>query len=97
MNPIVSAAAVVTAIGTIGGAGIYLDHSYVASEDFGKHLSEQRVRTVFEYMDQIRQAGPEPWLCDALTQELVYLCSELPEHALCRDDASDELLEKAGC
>jgi len=97
MNPFISAAAIVTAIGTIGSAGIYLDHSYVASESFEKHLSEQRVRTVFEYMDQIRQAGPEPWLCDALVQELVHICTELPEHALCRDDAREELIEKVGC
>ena len=97
MNPIIVGAAVVTAIGTIAGSGIALDHMHVSSGDFEKHLSEQRVRTIFEYMNQIRDVGPESWLCDALEQELVYLCTELPGHAMCRDGAMDDMLDKVEC
>ena len=97
MNPILSAALVISAIGTIAGSGVALDHLHVARSDFDKHLSEQRVRTVFEYMNQIRVNGPQPWLCDALQQELISLCTELPDHAMCRDGAMDEVLDEVEC
>ena len=97
MNPIIAAAAVVTAIGTIGGGAMFLDHAHVASGDFSKHLSEQRVRTVFSYMDQIKEAGPQDWLCRALDEELIHLCTELPDHAMCRDGAMDDIMDEAGC
>lgn len=97
MNVLTIAAASVGAIGTIGSATLYLDHAHVSSQDFGQHLSEQRVGTVFEYMNQIRDNGPHPWLCDALEQELYNLCTELPEHAMCKDGAMDEILDETGC
>lgn len=95
MNPIIFAATVATALGTIGGAAVFLDHAHVASEDFAQHLSEQRVRTVFGYMDQIREQGPQPWLCRAMEEEFLGLCTELPDHAMC-DDRHDIMID-VGC
>jgi len=97
MNPIIAGAAVVGAITTIGGGAMYMDHAHVASEDFKQHLSEQRVRTVFDYMGQIRDNGPQEWLCRALEEELIHLCTELPDHAMCRDDAREKILTEVGC
>ena len=97
MNPIIAGASVVMAIGTIGGGAMFLDHAHVASIDFSKHLSEQRVRTIFSYMDQIKVNGAQVWLCRALDEELYALCTELPEHAMCRDGARDKILKEAGC
>ncbi len=97
MNPIIAAAAVVTAIGSIGGGALYLDHAHVASGDFKQHLSEQRVQTIFSYMDQIKANGPQEWLCRALREELIYLCTELPQHAMCRDGARENILDEVGC
>lgn len=97
MNPIIAGASVVMAITTIGGGAMFLDHAHVASGDFAKHLSEQRVRTIFSYMDQIKANGPQDWLCRALDEELYHLCTELPEHAMCRDGARDNILDEVGC
>ncbi len=97
MNPIIAGAAIVTAIGTIGGGAMFLDHAHVASGDFSKHLSEQRVQTIFSYMDQIKANGAQEWLCRALEEELIYLCTELPQHAMCRDGANERILNDAGC
>ena len=97
MNPILAGAAAVAAIGSIGSGALYLDHAHVAASDFSKHLSEQRVRTVFSYMDQIKQNGAQEWLCRALEEELYALCTELPQHAMCRDGAMENILNEAGC
>ena len=95
MNVIVTAAAVVTALSGIGSGALYLDHLHASAADFEKHLSEQRVRTIFSYMDQIGQQGPQPWLCRALDEEFIALCTELPNHALCAD--RKEIMEEVGC
>ena len=91
------AAATISAIAVIGGGTLTLDHLHASSSDFEKHLSEQRVQTVFSYMAQIDANGPVDWLCRALDEELYQLCSELPEHAMCRDGAREGILEEAGC
>ncbi len=97
MNPIVAGAAVVMAVSSIGGGAVYLDNAHVAAGDFSKHLSEQRVQTIFSYMDQIKANGAQEWLCRALDEELIYLCTELPEHAMCRDGARERILNEVGC
>ena len=97
MNPIITAAAIMAAIGSIGSGALYLDHAHVASEDFKRHLSEQRVQTIFSYMDQIKANGPQDWLCRAMDEELIYLCTELPQHAMCRDGAMANILDEVGC
>ncbi len=95
MNSIITAAAVVAAIGSIGSGALYLDHAHASSSDFEKHLSEQRVRTIFSYMDQISQHGPQSWLCRALDEEFIALCTELPDHAMCED--RQDIMEEVGC
>jgi len=97
MNPIITGAAICTAIGSISGGAIYLDHAHVASEDFKQHLSEQRVQTIFSYMDQIKANGPQPWLCRAMREEFAQLCTELPHHAMCADNADEQILREVGC
>ena len=82
MNPIITAAAVATSLGTIGGGALYLNDAHVAAEDFERYLAKERVGTIFEYMDQIREQGPQPWLCRALEQELIELCTDLPDHPM---------------
>ena len=94
---ITKGAALVSAVAVIGGGSMTLDHMHASSEDFNKHLSEQRVQTVFSYMAQIDANGPVDWLCRALDEELYHLCSELPDHAMCRDGAREGILDEAGC
>ena len=94
---ITKAASVVGAVAIIGGGTLTLDHLHASSADFKQHLSEQRVQTVFSYMAQIDANGPVDWLCRALDEELYQLCSELPEHAMCRDGAREGILDEAGC
>lgn len=95
MNVLVTTAAILSSIGSVGGGALYLDHLHASSADFQKHLSEQRVQTIFSYMDQISQRGPQPWLCRALDEEFIALCTELPNHAMCDDRRT--IIEKAGC
>ena len=95
MNPIVAAAAVVTSIGTIGGGALYLDNAHVASETFERYLAKERVGVIFDYMDQIRVQGPQPWLCRALEAEIIELCTDVSDHPMCDD--RDEIIEESGC
>ena len=97
MNVIAQAALVVSSLGTIGGGALYLNNAHVASEDFSKHLAEQRVNTIFNYTDQIEANGPQSWLCNALEEELYNLCTALPNHAMCKGDTMDDIIEEAGC
>ncbi len=91
--------------GTLIGATLYIEdaHDALAAEhnelvphsEFDGHLAEQRVRTIFGYMDQIRASGPQTWLCDAMKQEFIELCTALPDHAMCNDRG--EIIEQMGC
>ena len=95
----------IAAVGFVVGGTLYIEdaHDALADEhdslvphsEFDGHLAEQRVRTIFGYMDQIRALGPEQWLCDAMSQELIVLCTDVPEHAMCKDRSS--ILEQVGC
>ena len=46
-------------------------------------------------MDQIRSQGPQPWLCRSLEEELIELCTDLPDHPMCED--RDQIIEEVGC
>ena len=95
MNPIALGASTVLAIGSIGSGAVYLDTAHVASEDFERYLAKERVGVIFEYMDQIRSQGPQPWLCRSLEEELIELCTDLPDHPMCED--RDQIIEEVGC
>ena len=105
MNAIIQAAAVITAIGTIGTGVMVTQNQHTALADehdllvphaeLDQHLAEQRVRTIFSYMDQIMQQGPQPWLCRAMNEEFIQLCTDIPDHAMCPDRS--EIIESAGC
>jgi hypothetical protein len=95
MNPIIAGAAVVGAIGSIGSGALYLDHSHVAASDFERYLAKERVRTIFDYLDQIRIDEPHPWLCRALKEEIIELCVDLPDHAICID--RDKIMDETNC
>lgn len=71
------------------------DEKHVPHSEFDSHLSEQRVRTVFDYLNQIKEAGPQPWLCRGLQEELIKLCTELPTNPICADRES--IIRGAGC
>jgi len=92
---VVKAASVVSACGVIGGGALYLDTTHVQATEFSAHISESRVRTIFGYLDQIDKNGPQPWLCRALHQEFVQLCTEVPHHSLCQDRQA--IMQSTGC
>ena len=91
------AATVVTAIGTVGGGALYLDHRHAPAETVGEIKAELRVDRIFRLVDQASANGSPKWLCDALDKELVTLCTDEPDHYLCGTDARRELKAKAGC
>lgn len=98
MNILTQAATVVVAIGGIGGGALTLDHLHASQLWANQHEAEHRVRTIFTYMRQAQRDGPETWLCNALEEEFINLCTEVPEHYLCRDpDAKTDIKAKAGC
>ena len=100
-----TASIALVSVGIIVGATLYIEdaHDALAAEhkdlvphsEFDGHLAEQRVRTIFGYMDQIRASGPQTWLCDAMAQEFIELCTALPDHAMCNDRG--EIIEQMGC
>lgn len=98
MNVIVKAAAVVTAIGTIGGGAIGLDMRHASQQSFSEHIASDSVKVILQLVEQAAHDGPALWLCRAIDEEFIALCTSLPDHYLCRDDdAKIELKEKAGC
>lgn len=89
MNPIIAAAATVTAIGTIGGGALYLNELHVASEDFEKYIKGQESRYVLELKKEIRQVKEslaihdDEYLEDLLDELIDALCEIRPEDDLC--------------
>lgn len=98
MNVLTQAAAVFVSIGTIGGGALTLDHLHASQAWATQHDGEHRVRTIFQYMRQAQRDSPEDWLCNAIEAEFIALCTEVPDHYLCRDpEAKDDIESKAGC
>lgn len=95
---VIKGSSVVTAIGVIVGGGFALDARHAPREGFNAHVSSDRVRTIFDYVKQSKEDGAPAWLCRAIEQEFIALCTEQPKHYLCTDpDAKRELVSKAGC
>jgi hypothetical protein len=60
--------------------------------------SASRVGTIFDLVKQGQESGGEAWVCRAIEEELIQLCSEMPEHYLCNDkEAMENLRKQAGC
>ncbi len=98
MIDLTKAAAYVAATGTIGGGALALDHLHVPASWAEKHEAEHRVRTIFDLADRAEGADAPDWLCDAIEQEFIALCTENPDHYLCEDpEPKQDIMEGAGC
>ena len=98
MNTLTQAATVITAIGVVGGGALTLDHLHASQSWANQHVGEHRVRTIFQYMRQAQRDGPADWICNAIAEEFISLCTEVPDHYVCRDpEAKDDIMSKAGC
>jgi hypothetical protein len=70
----------------------------VVANDVASMKTEGKVQTILGYVDQAFRDGSAPWLCRAIEQEFINLCTDSPDHYLCKDpDAKRELKAKAGC
>jgi hypothetical protein len=92
-----AAAKYVTAIGVIVGGGFAADERYASASTVSELQSELRVDRIFNLANESAESGGPDWLCQALEEELVALCTEVPEHYLCRAEVHIELKAKAGC
>ena len=93
-----SAAATVTAIGTIGGGALFLDNTHAPAEQVDQMQAANRVGTILDLVEQAAHEGPAEWICRSIEAEFAALCTEMPNHYWCDDpDAKRELLAKAGC
>ena len=91
---IIKAAAICTAIGTIGTGAYTLDTRHAPYSIVG----EIRVGSIFDLVEIAQRDGPSDWICRAIEEEIIELCSDDPDHYLCRDDeAAESIKEKAGC
>lgn len=98
MNTLTQAAAAIVSIGAIGSGALTLDHLHASQAWATQHDGEHRVRTIFQYMRQAQRDGSEQWICNALEEEFIGLCTDVPDHYLCRDpEAKDDIMTKAGC
>ena len=95
MNPIISAAAVVTAIGTIVGGYVHMDNRH-APMSVMDGLAFDRIRAL---VDQGKREGPKKWICDGIENEFIELCTRNKDHYLCRDgrETLREFKAEAGC
>jgi hypothetical protein len=50
MKMIIQAAAVITAIGTIGGGALYLDNAHVPASEFQQYIEQQQIADEREYV-----------------------------------------------
>jgi len=90
MNPIITGAAVVTAIGTIGGGAMALDHLHVSAKQFEKYLEAQDTRYALELKKEIRQVKQsllinpdDDYLNEHLIELIDALCEIRPKDKLC--------------
>lgn len=92
------AAAIVTAMGTVGGGAIYLDTSHAKRSEVVSLEAAGKVQTILSLVDQAHKEGAADWLCRSIEAEFIELCTKAPNHYLCTDkDAKRELKAKAGC
>jgi hypothetical protein len=91
------ASKVVAAIAAIGGAAIGMDVRYAPASAVSEIKADLRVDRIFRLVGEAQANGSPAWLCNALDEEFVALCTEQPEHYLCGVDARREMKAKAGC
>jgi len=90
-------ATVVTALGTIGGGALYLDNAHAPLERVEKLEASAAVQAIQNWIRTAREQGPDEYICDAIDSEFLVLCSEMPQHYLCKPDVQEKLKSKAGC
>jgi hypothetical protein len=95
---VANAATLVTAIGAVGGGALYLDNAHFPREAGMAMQAAGRVNTILGLVKEARDGDSPDWLCRAIDAEFIELCTESPDHYLCKDpDAKRELKTKAGC
>lgn len=98
----------VTAVGVIGGGVVTLDTRHELRTEAEKEHTElraqsssiqadMRVDRIFKMVSEARDTGAPDWLCSAMDEEFVNLCTEMPGHYLCKPESKRELKAKAGC
>lgn len=93
-NVIIKAAAVVTALGTIGGGALYMDTRYAPASV----VADLGVMQIFELVETAQRDGRSDWICRAIDMELAKLCSKNPNHYFCSDaEAVRDIKKKAKC
>jgi hypothetical protein len=89
-----TAAAAVTAAGTIGGGAVVLDSRHAPMSV----MSDIGVMEIFDLVEIAQRDGSEDWICRAIDEAIIALCSEDEDHYLCRDpEAAENIRKKAGC
>lgn len=81
------------AIGTVTGGVIAADGRYAP-------ISVMYDVAVGSILDLVKRAEDNPgeeWLCVAINEELIKLCSRDPNHYLCRAEIQENLRRDAGC
>ena len=95
---VTKAGSTVVAIGIVGGGALTLDHLHAPRSAITAIESQLRVDRIFDLVDQAAASGSPDWLCRAIEQEFISLCTEQPDHYLCTDpDAKRGLKARAGC
>jgi hypothetical protein len=87
MNVIIQAAAVVGAIGTIGGGVLVAESRYTPTAEFKQHLSQEYASQVTELRSKIRSEPPgdfRAYLCGELERVTLLICDGSPGHPTCR-------------
>jgi len=90
-------AASVLAVGSIGGAGVALDHLHVAAEDFEQYIQAQLVSDERDYVQELKKdirditgaliKDPgEEYLVEARAELIDELCELREDDRLCKDD-----------
>jgi len=86
MNIMVSAAATVTAIGTIGGGYFAIDATYVRRSEFQQiswQLAKEAIRDIRQKM---RENPGDPDLPIDLQDQIDLLCRDFPDDRECKGD-----------
>jgi len=91
-------AAMVGAIGTIGGGALALDHLHASQSWASQHQAQHRVNQIFDYVKLAEESGAAQWICEAIQKELIELCNEDKVNFLCENaDAVRDIKRRAGC
>jgi len=89
-----TAAAIVTSVGVVGGGALTLDSRHAPMSVMG----DIGVMEIFDLVEIAQRDGKSEWICRAIDQKIIELCSENEDHYLCRDEeAVKDLKAKAGC